>query len=426
MAKSSIEMAKTTFNMFSDPFQDFQVIRFLGYASQGGATVGEVLRILGGVQDGDIESWYTAWSAFGDYLMEEGARLERQPGGRVDARRCYLRASNYHHASEQFLDHFDERRHTAYAKISGSFKKVSELSDPPYEYHEYECDGVRLPLYFLPGSDTPERYPTVMLMGGGDLVCEENFFFCGATLLERGYNVVLFELPGQGASLAMNEVSKFRPDAEVPFGLALDTVCSLPGVDPERVWCFCYSLAGYFGPRAAAFERRVKGWVFDASLHDMSELPKSVAGVGPMLANGATYEEIDAHIAAISHIPAVQYGFHWWGRRGGDHTAPIQRYSQMIEDMKPFVVTDEMIGSIQGPVLVVCGAGEPESWQRLTHELYAALKAEDKRLVLLGPETGADSHTSVASFPTAEAVFMPWLHEHAGPGAAPNGRVGRP
>jgi pimeloyl-ACP methyl ester carboxylesterase len=200
----------------------------------------------------------------------------------------------------------------------------------------------------------------------------------------------------------------------------------VPGVDPDNLWCVCFSAGGYFGPRAAAHDHRVRGWVFDASLHDLVELPRSVAGVGEMVDGGASRDEVDAHIESLRHLPAIDFSFHWWGRRGGDYTAPVQRYSQILDDMAEFTVTPEMIAAITGPVLLVCGTAEPPSWQRLTREMFDLLTVPDKQLVELGPETGADAHTSVSALPVAESVILPWLHRHAGPGARPVSGPGRP
>ncbi|MCT7657845.1 alpha/beta hydrolase family protein [Mycobacterium deserti] len=423
---SSIDMAKRHFSLFTDPWLDFNVIRYLGYASQGGATVGEVLAILADVEDGDVESWHKAWSSFADRLVVEAQRLAAQPESIIDARRAYLRAANYYHASDQFLHGFDDRRAGVYQKLRAAFGKVCELASPPGRQLDYESDGVRMPMYFLPGSSEPEKYPTVIMVGGADVVCEENFFYGAGSLLDRGYNVALIELPGQVGSLALNEVSKYRADTEVPFAAMLDALTALDGVDPDNLWCVCFSAGGYFGPRAAAHDHRVRGWVFDASLHELAELPRSVAGVGEMLDGGADYATVDAHIESLRHLPAVDFSFHWWGRRGGDYTEPVERYSQIIEDMAAFTVTPEMIARISGPVLLVCGTSEPPAWRQLTRRMFQQLAVPDKELVELGPETGADAHTSVSALPVAEAVILPWLHRHAGPGARPTSGPGRP
>jgi len=148
--------------------------------------------------------------------------------------------------------------------------------------------------------------------------------------------------------------------------------------------------------------------------------------VGEMLDNGASDAEVDAHIERLRYLPAVDFSFHWWGRRGGDYDAPVERYSQIVHDLAEFSVSSEMIAAIQGSVLLVCGTAEPPAWQRLTRELFDGLTVEDKQFVELGPETGADAHTSVSALPVVEAIILPWLYRHAGPGARPFSGPGRP
>src|SRR5262245_47312935 len=105
----SLHMASQRLNLFADAWQDFQVQRYLGYATNGGATLGEVLRIVSQIAEGDLESWYAAWTAMALRLREQGEAL-LGAGHRVDARAALLRASNYFHAGEHFLDHEDARR----------------------------------------------------------------------------------------------------------------------------------------------------------------------------------------------------------------------------------------------------------------------------------------------------------------------------
>jgi hypothetical protein len=244
-----------------------------------------------------------------------------------------------------------------------------------------------------------------MILGGGDSCVEELALLCGFAAVLRGYNAFLFEVPGQTTSLSMNEASQFDVDSEVPVGAAVDLVLEQPGVRADRLACVAFSLGGYLGPRAAVHEKRVRAWAFDASLHDLRCIATSVAGVGAMLAQGATMAQVDAHMDKLRGHAAVDFGFDWFSAR----FRPVTRWSEMIEHLDAFVVTDDMLARIEAPVAVICGSNEPADWLRLSRDLAA--KVRRGTLDLLEPGSGADDHVSCANYPAMHAVLFRRLGE---------------
>jgi hypothetical protein len=62
--------------------------------------------------------------------------------------------------------------------------------------------------------------PTLLSLGGGDSLAEELYFWGGgAAALRRGYNALLFEIPGQRGAMYSNPDAGlfYRPDSEVPL-----------------------------------------------------------------------------------------------------------------------------------------------------------------------------------------------------------------
>jgi pimeloyl-ACP methyl ester carboxylesterase len=93
------------------------------------------------------------------------------------------------------------------------------------------------------------RSPLVLLIAGLDSTKEE-FFHWENVFLARGMATLSLDGPGQGE--AGFELS-IRPDYEVPVSAALDAI----GWDGP-VGAVGVSLGGYYAPRAAARERRVR------------------------------------------------------------------------------------------------------------------------------------------------------------------------
>ena len=103
-----------------------------------------------------------------------------------------------------------------------------------------------------PGGVTLPAY--VVLIPGLDSTKEEFWHFEEA-YLERGMATVSFDGPGQGETgLTM----PIRHDYEVAVAALLDVLASRTDLDHDRIGVCGVSLGGYYAPRTAAFEPRVK------------------------------------------------------------------------------------------------------------------------------------------------------------------------
>ena len=74
-------------------------------------------------------------------------------------------------------------------------------------------------LYLVDGTGAPR--PTVIYNSGYDSTAEESYFAIAAAALARGYNVLAFDGPGQGAALREQRLV-FRPDWEAVITPVVD------------------------------------------------------------------------------------------------------------------------------------------------------------------------------------------------------------
>jgi pimeloyl-ACP methyl ester carboxylesterase len=96
--------------------------------------------------------------------------------------------------------------------------------------------------------------PYVVLIPGLDSTKEE-FFFFEQSFLDRGMATVALDGPGQGETgLAL----PIRPDYEVAVGPLLDLLATRTDLDHARIGVCGVSLGGYYAPRVAAHEPRVR------------------------------------------------------------------------------------------------------------------------------------------------------------------------
>jgi 2,6-dihydroxypseudooxynicotine hydrolase len=109
------------------------------------------------------------------------------------------------------------------------------------------------------------RPPVVVMAMGLDSAKEEMDAYEG-TFLARGMATLAFDGPGQGEG---EYDFAIRGDYEVPMRAVLDWIERRGDVDAARIGLWGVSLGGYYAPRAAAFERRIKACVALSGPYDM-------------------------------------------------------------------------------------------------------------------------------------------------------------
>jgi alpha-beta hydrolase superfamily lysophospholipase len=241
------------------PEWDVQVLRLAGQAMYGGADVFECLETTRAIREagGSEVEWRRLWG-------ELAERLAAGDPGDSEATRLQAaaRASSYFRTAEFFAPFDSSDRKTLFDKARTAFRRaipgfsvdvsVIAVPDGDVEYDGYVFHGR--------GTSADQPGPGVVLLGGADSYAEELYFFGGCALAERGITVVVADTPGRGSTIRHKGIVS-RPDYEVPAARVLDFLCDLPAVDADRVGAVGLSLGGYYAPRLAAFDDRVKALV---------------------------------------------------------------------------------------------------------------------------------------------------------------------
>jgi pimeloyl-ACP methyl ester carboxylesterase len=260
---------------FGDPEYDGQFLRAIDCAPVG-AQIGEAWAIAAQIQAGDATSWYNAWSSYADRLYELAVK-SRDAGHRVSARNAFLRASNYYRTAYIFMFALpvDPRVAEAYEKQTDAFRKAAALFEQPIEILKIPYEKTTLPGYFIKPDASGGPRKTLLCTGGYDGTCEELFFIIAGGALERGYNVLIFDGPGQGGALVMQKLV-MRPDWENVVTPVVDYLVKRGDVDPARIALYGGSFGGYLAPRAAAFERRLAACIADAALFNPAAMSRKM------------------------------------------------------------------------------------------------------------------------------------------------------
>src|SRR6266404_8741131 len=120
--------------------------------------------------------------------------------------------------------------------------------------------NLRLP----PGHARP---PCVLLNPGADSTKEE-FYTIENEFLRRGLATFSYNGPGQGLSWWTMDV---RPDTEKPVAAIVDVLEKRQDIDGKRLGIWGRSSGGYYAPRAACFESRLKACVSVGGYFSLSD-----------------------------------------------------------------------------------------------------------------------------------------------------------
>jgi pimeloyl-ACP methyl ester carboxylesterase len=194
------------------------------------------------------EDWLDGWRAQGD-VHADAAREAEAAGREVTAGEAWLRAAVAYHFGK-FVWVLDEARNRAVADLAvAALYAAHRWLDPAAERIEtpLAVGNLRRPVGVA-------RPPLVLLIPGLDSTKEE-FFTLEEVFLRRGMATLSLDGPGQGET---GRRLPIRSDYEVAVAAALDALAGRDDLDLGRVGALGVSLGGYYAPRAAAFEPRIR------------------------------------------------------------------------------------------------------------------------------------------------------------------------
>ncbi|NUR83828.1 MAG: alpha/beta fold hydrolase [Nonomuraea sp.] len=370
----------------------YETLRVYGAIAYGAADYGEVATTAERITEGDYDSWHDEWRATADRVAAEAGSQDR-----IGARDAYLRAANYYRNAEFFLhgDPGDPRIDAAYARQVACFHKYAEIAG--IERVEIPFEGTSLPGYFYRGTGGA----TVVMHNGFDGSAEEMHGFAAAALHERGYNVLVFDGPGQPGAMRRGLV--FRPDWESVVSPVLDFLLARPYVDEERVALLGLSMGGMLAPRAAAFEPRIRAVIALDGVYDMGAVVAAAFGGDREVARKALAEPgADAFLAELmAGNPVMRWAF-----THGSWATGLS-YSGYATAMLGYHVRDGIAERITCPTLV-CAAPGDTFFQGQPEALFEHLTCEKTFMEFTAAE-GADAHCQSGALRLAMGRIGAWL-----------------
>ena len=400
---------------FDDQTFAFEFLRMLGATAYGGADIGECFVAAAAITDGDTESWYHAWNNVAQ-RVHASTDAALQAGHRVSARDALLRASNYYRCAEFFLhlEPDDPRALPTYDQGRACFQQMLPLLPFPAETVQIPYATTSLPgyLYLVDASATSR--PTILLHGGYDSTAEEEFINHVPAALERGYNCLVFEGPGQGY-VRRHQGLPFGPDWEHGGSAVVEYALTRSELDARRLALIGRSLGGYLAPRAAAFEHRLAACVAIDGLFSFVPSTDAVLAFGggqmPTSAAPPTEDHINAQ---ISELATQSLGMRWAISQGLWSFA-VASPAALVQQMQMFTM-DGIAAQVVCPTLV-CDAAADHFFAGQPHKLYDALRCS-KTLLHFGSEDGAEEHCHAGAARLLNQRVFDWLDTTLAEGAA--------
>jgi dipeptidyl aminopeptidase/acylaminoacyl peptidase len=253
--------------------------------------------VTGGIER--WEDWCAAWSRRA--AVHEALANEALAGGcKLSAGEHFTRAAScYHFAKFVFVIDYEQMR-AAHLKAVACRNRALPWLRPPGERVEIPHAGAILYGNLRRPQGAGGRVPVVVMCMGLDSAKEE-MDSNESVFLARGMATLAFDGPGQGEG---EYGLPIRGDYEAVVKSVADWVQGRGDLDAQRIGLWGVSLGGYYAPRAAAFEKRVKACIALSGPYDFGDcwdgLPELTRETFRVRAKCATPEQARRHAATLS------------------------------------------------------------------------------------------------------------------------------
>ena len=388
---------------------DFEIRTTIGQAFSGAADIGEVLAAVEGVGEKHHDGWFRAWLGLGDRIAAQ-ADASASSGHAVSAASAYLRAASYYATALNAVASLptEDELLPTFRKHRAAWDRWVDLVDRDIARVGIPYEDTTMPGYLFraPGAAGDDR-PLLVVANGSDGALTSLWSSAVSGALARGYHALVFDGPGQQSMLFERNVP-FRPGWEAVLTPVLDFVRAQDDVDADRIALYGISQAGYWVPRALAFEHRFAAAIADPGVVDVStswteHLP---ANMRKLLDEGQD-EKFDRDMQMgmkFSHELAYTWKFRArpYGTTG---------YAETMRAVLQYNVT-EVAARITTPLLITDPEHE-QFWPGQSEQL-ASLTPGVSTLVKFTEAEGADFHVQPLARALTEQRMFDWLDDRLG------------
>jgi dienelactone hydrolase len=364
-------------------------------ALNSGGVIDEVHRacspLLPGSGNGspDTDRLFDCWASVANRLIEL-AEEDEASGRDYSASQKYARAACYLAGAERLQPPEWSRRGEAYARVLDIFTRGATLSSDPFEKVEVPWGDTSMPAYLI-SVGSPSEPAACMIQWNGLDSTKEMMHQSGLyrELARRGVSTLIVDTPGSGEALRCRGLTA-RPDTEVWASACVDYLEERHDIASDRIGIVGWSLGGYYAPRAAAFEKRLKLCVAWGANHNWGALQRR-------------------RLRNEGEKPVTHYWEHvqwvWGADDEEDFLARVEAVSLV-----------GVVSEITVPFLITHGQNDRQIPRGDADQSYAeAIGSPKRELKIFSEREGGVEHVSIDNLPLATSYIADWVSETLNP-----------
>jgi 2,6-dihydroxypseudooxynicotine hydrolase len=200
------------------------------------------------------EDWCAAWSQRAA-VHEELGRESLRDGFKLTASEHLIRAAIYYHFAKFVFVQDAKQMRAAHMKAVACYRDGVAHARPPGDRIELSFQDKKI--YGVLRKPNLSNTPVLIMAPGLDSTKEEIHAY-EEPFLARGIAVLAIDGPGQGEA-----------EYDIPIGgdyeraatAVVDWIEGRPDLNAQKIGIWGVSLGGYYAPRAAAYEKRIKACI---------------------------------------------------------------------------------------------------------------------------------------------------------------------
>ena len=358
------------------------LIEEIGTISQPAEAFEAVVDLADGPPEKANQAWY-------DVMTELGGRLERLAeedlanGNPLTASRKFHRAAMYFVRADRIASPHDPRRLVAYKRMLQNYRKAREHGQDGVEFVNIPYKDGAMPAILVPAKGDGKAAPIVIHIQGFDSIKETQFPMF-QEYRRRGLSCLIVDQPGAGGALRLHGLTGCS-DTEAYVSCIVDWIINRADLAADRIGLCGISMGGYFAPRAAAFEPRIKACAAWGAMYDAY----------PLVMPHTKGEEVDAPSVPNSMEHAL------W-------TFGLDKPEDFISFAKEITLKG-VVGKIKCPLLVTHGENDRQVPLEQAVQTYEEATTPDKTLKIFTQEEGGVEHCQIDNRAIAADYVSDWF-----------------
>ncbi|KAI4860885.1 alpha/beta-hydrolase [Hypoxylon rubiginosum] len=396
----------------TDDYFSFVLFEVLSQANGGGTATGEVMRAAAKIEPGNYESYYNEFKFLGDSLHDIAISINATKFP-VSAREAYFRAASYYRTSVFFLtgNQTDPRLFDTWDIALADFDRAIPLTDVKGERVTVKGPGFDIPVIFWKSPKAAKgngSVPTILVGSGYDAPQEESYHALGREVLDRGWNFVTYEGPGQ-PTVRRQQALGFIPNWWDVVTPVMDYLETRPEVDIKRVALGGLSFGGILAPLAASREHRLAAVLAIDGLYDlqkviMDALPPSKI----QLYENGNRTAFDAYMNGLRVSPQAPTMAKWFVDQGLWSFNTESPYD-WLKRLGAIVLDADILNNVTCPVFV--GKGQNDDLVGGQEQEVVDLLGSKAYFYEFKTALGAGAHCQLGAEPQLAQATMDWVAE---------------